>query len=344
MSEQPEIDEDGTSSNLIGGALEAISGTSIPEPVKKNFLKALDRLCTAAIEIPASYMEGIALEKRAETAARIKLIEKSSNEIAQQMQFDPEYAKAAVKKFGHRVIREQVNLDIIAEKAASTIAKDSAKETPRPAGISTEVNDDWLNVFEKEACQKSTEEMQSIFAKILAGEVSKPNTFSIKSIRLLGSLDQQTAKQFKKLCSMCISLHLKTDEIDKIIDARIPSLGRNAASNGLGEFGITFDSLNLLQEHGLIIPDYNSWMDYRAAFVVNGSTLPIPLTFGGKQWGLTKQNNPQGSELKITGIALTNSGKELMQIMEADENPRFSAALTAWLESQEIHMMQVQTK
>ena len=37
------------------------------------------------------------------------------------MQIDPEYARVAVQKFGHRVLCEQVNLDMISQEAAIDI-------------------------------------------------------------------------------------------------------------------------------------------------------------------------------------------------------------------------------
>ncbi len=344
MTDEIGIDESDTSTDLISGAIDAISGAGIPEPIKRNLFKALGKLCTAAVEIPVAYMEGVALEKRAETAARIKLIEKSSKEIAQQMSFDQEYAKAAVKKFGQRVIREQVNLDIIAEQAADKLAAETKNIDQKPTDTCAEINDDWLNVFEKEASQKSTEEMQSMFASILAGEIRRPNTFSIKSVRLLGSLDKQTANLFKRVCSMCIFLGYQIEGIEHIIDARIPSLDRSPSSNGLSEFGLTFDSLNLLQEYGLIIPEYNSWMDYTAALGNKDRPIALPFEFGGEKWGLIEQEGFPGNDLKISGISLTRSGRELMRVVRTNADPRFSTALTAWFESKKVRMVRVSYK
>ena len=141
-------------------------GSDIPDHIKRNFFKVLGQLCTSAVEIPAAYLEGVAAEKRAETSARIKLIEKSANEIAEQMDFDPEYAREAVKKFGKRVIREQINLDKITSEAVKQVAEgqeELEKASASPDNVQEkDINDDWLNIFEKEASQKSTEEMQEL--------------------------------------------------------------------------------------------------------------------------------------------------------------------------------------
>jgi len=328
----------GEMANVVTDVVGAVAGANIPEPIKKNFFKALSQLCTAAVEIPVAYMEGIAAEKRSETLGRIRLIEKSANEIAEQMQFDPEYARAAVKKFGQRVVREQINVDRIAYKAAESLTDSTAHDERNPDSPQTQVSDDWLNVFEKEAGQKSTEEMQNMFAKVLVGEVRRPSTYSIKSIRLLGSMDQPTATLFRRFCSMCITLRLN----NHIIDSRVPSLGTSAATNSLQKFGLSFDSLNLLQEYGLIISDYNSWMDYRPSFGSPAEPVLLPFEFGNEIWGLVKMDEFQGEEFKVTGVALTRSGKELMKVVTFDADPLFAADLAAWFESKKLKMTRVQ--
>ena len=104
-------DESEGVNGTLDSIVDSIAGASLPEPIKKNFFKAFGQLCTAAVELPVAYLEGVSSEKRAESQGRIKIIEKSANEIAQQMEFDSEYAKAAVKKFGQKIVREQINLD-----------------------------------------------------------------------------------------------------------------------------------------------------------------------------------------------------------------------------------------
>ena len=51
------------------------------------------------------------------------------------------------------------------------------------------ISEDWFNIFEKEASQKSSEEMQRRFAQVLAGEIEKPGSHSIKAVKALGDMD-----------------------------------------------------------------------------------------------------------------------------------------------------------
>jgi len=303
-------------------AADIISGTAIPAPVKRNALKAFDRLCTAAIE------------------NRIKLINKAGDQIAEQMYIDPEYTKAAVRKFGHKVIREQINLDRIAEGAAKEIKDNPPESTPQEI---KSIDDDWLNTFEKEAAQKSTEDMQRMFSRILAGEIKRPSSFSIKTIKLLAELDQETATLFRQFCSACVTLGVPRSNV--VLDARVPSLGGNAGTNSLSEYGFNFGALNVLQEHGLIISDYNSWMEYQHAIAQRAEgrlQVTLPILFQRKYWALVPlaDRNP-ADPLQIHGVALTKTGQQIASIIELPENDKFREALTKYFASQKLGMMEV---
>ena len=312
---------------------------AIPAPVRRNLLKAFAQLCSAAIEFPVAYLTGKADERRAETAARIKLINTSATQIAQQMQTDPEYAHVAVQKFGQRVLREQVNLDMISQRAASEIqdADDSIGQSqPEEAGDT--IGDDWLNTFETEARQKSTEEMQALFGKILAGEIRKPGSFSTRTVKILGSLDQNVAAHFVRLSSMCISAQFQ--------DVRgVSSLGGNAGSNALQEYGLNFVTLNLLNEHGLVISDYNSWWEFTPCVALPGSgqqAVCIPLSYQGRHWILMpKSNRELGKKLRIEGVSLTQAGRELFKVVKVEPFDNYSENLAKFLEKKGFRMIEV---
>ena len=54
--------------------------------------------------------------------------------------------------------------------------------------------------------RKVLKEMQKYFARILCGEIQKPNSFSIKAVKMLGDMDKKSAESFAKFCSICMSL------------------------------------------------------------------------------------------------------------------------------------------
>ena len=309
----------------------------IPAPVRRNFLKALGQLCTAAVDIPAAYLTGIADERRAETAARIELINVTAGQIAQQMEIDPEYARVAVRKFGHRVLREQVNLDMISQRAASELRDDGgARDQSDSEESGDTISDDWLNAFEAEGRQISTEEMQVFFGKMLAGEIKRPGSYSRRTVKILGSLDQNVARNFVTLCSMGIS---------QFQDFRVPSLGGNAGSNALQEYGLNFSILNLLNEHGLVIADYNSRRDLTPCITVPATrpqTICVPFGYQGRHWILVPESSDGiGKKIRISGVALTNAGRELSRIVGIKPMAEYSQALTGFFGKNGFRMIEV---
>ena len=123
-----------------------------------------------------------------------------------------------------------------------------------------EPDHDWTARFFNYIQDVSSEEMQLLWAKVLAGQIEQPGSVSIRALSILRNLDQASAKLFQVLCSACITL---APDGMHIIDARVPSLGRNVGENSLQRFGLPYHNLNILNEHGLIISDYDSWSDMK---------------------------------------------------------------------------------
>jgi hypothetical protein len=337
----PENDEPGFLTTVGGIVADLATGATVPAPIRRNFFKAIGRLCSAAIEIPAAYLEGIAEEKRAETQGRIKIISTTASQIAENIKVDPEYARVALRKYGERIVREQVNLDSVAEVAAKEIHRKAMSsggdhETQQEV---REISDDWLNLFEKEASQKSSEEMQLLFGRILAGEIQRPSSFSIQTIKLVGQLDSRVAARFRTLCSLTLSLEVG----NHIMDARVASLGGNAGQNALQKYGLGFDQLNVLEEFGLIISDFNSYMNYRASVAIDRS-VALPFIYQTHPWGLVSSKDEASNlqeELRVHGVALSQSGKELMKIVEQQANDEYTEALKNYFKQLELSMVPI---
>ena len=209
-----------------------------------------------------------------------------------------------------------------------------------------EPDHDWTARFFNYIQDVSSEAMQFLWAKILAGEIERPGSVSIRSLSILRNLDQAGAKLFSTLCSCCIAfvpdgLHM--------VDARVPSLGRNAGENSLQEFGLPFGNLNILNEHGLIISDYNSWYDFKLCIGVptadseqRNVIVRIPFGFQNRYWVLVPSaQRTIGAEQRVTGVALTQVGKELSRIVECEPLAEYHQALADFFVSQNLVMTEV---
>lgn len=311
----------------VADALEAVV-TGVPAPIRKNLTTALARLCTAATDWPATWLQGKAKELRAESDARVLLTETAAKQIAAQMKVDPEFALAASYKHAKKIVRQQVNLNKVGEQAVECFRLNPPPATEEPVA---DISEDWLNAFEEQASLMSSEQMQRLFGRILAGEIRKPSTYSIKTLKLMAQLDNRAASLFTLLCSLAISNPFPGMNV--FSDVRVVSLG-NAGSNSLQPYGLGFDSLNILHEYGLIISDYNSYMDYRMAIARDNQVLP--LRYQNKLYGFVSKGEvpPIQNEFRVSGVAFTKSGRELLSIVDIEPNDAYTAALVAYFDKQ----------
>ncbi|MCY4185806.1 MAG: DUF2806 domain-containing protein [Rhodobacteraceae bacterium] len=140
-----------------------------------------------------------------------------------------------------------------------SVVQKAAKELEDKVVPDQETEHDWTAKFFNSVKDVSSEEMQILWAKILAGQVERPGSSSLRTLGILQEMDRNTAELFEKFCSMCMFLQFSKSDL---YDGRVCSLGKNAGHNSLESFGLDFGRLNQLQEYGLITSDYNSYRDY----------------------------------------------------------------------------------
>ena len=205
-----------------------------------------------------------------------------------------------------------------------------------------EPDHDLMARFFNDVQDVSSEELQKLWAKLLSGEVERPGTASIRSLSILRNLDQNTASLFSKLCS--VSLATGTTDGNQYSDVRVLSLNGNASQNALKKYGFGFDTLNVLNEHGLIISDYDSWCDYQACGALSipeakqQIILCNPFYFQGLYWLLRPKVSPVGKTLKLTGVALTQAGRELSRIVNLKPIDEYAQDLRKFFENKGLRM------
>ena len=232
--------------------------------------------------------------------------------------------------------KRQANIEYVVQQAAFELGDKEVQDHP--------VDHDWTARFFSDVQDVSSEEMQVLWAKVLAGEVERPRSTSIRTLSILRNLDQETAGLFRSLCSVCVSI--RTDD-DQIVDARVASLGGDPTQNSLQPYGLGFGQLNRLNEHGLIISDYNSWSDYNVCTELHSSRTMqdwwvIPLMFSGRYWILvpTADREPK-QKLKLSGVALTRSGRELSRAVVTEPVIEYSQVLVGYFRDNGLEMSEV---
>ena len=128
-------------------------------------------------------------------------------------------------------MRNQANIESTLGRALPHIAEEAEPE---------KMEDDWIvNFFDK--CRiVSDEQMQDVWARILAGEANNPGTFSRKTINILADMDKADAELFATLCRFVWTIH----------GAEVAPI--NETEPVCSDHGITIESLTELESLGLI--------------------------------------------------------------------------------------------
>ena len=328
---------------VIDTAIDLVSDQAVPAPIRKGFLVACKRLGVAIADMPAGWFERRSTEKWADTKSRVRIKEALTDEIIKKLEVDPTFPQRAVELFGNRILREQFNLEKVLDFTKDILKSkeyNNSEHQQADSQIEEPISPDWFNIFEKEASQKSTEDMQQRFAQVLAGEIEKPGSHSIKAVKALGEMDQTIATLFQKLCSVCVVLEVPFQK--RVFDIRVPSAGGNPGQNSLSKYGLSYDNLNKLHEYGLIISDYNSYFPYQMSIMNKDNQVAIPFRHQGQHWVLKPSpERPESNEFRVNGVALSNVGQELFHIVNPIRTPQFIQDLKEFFEKQNLQMGKV---
>src|SRR3546814_8158914 len=98
-------------------------------------------------------------------------------------------------------VRRAANLVKIVHSAAEHVA-DTATENAQPAPP----DDDWMNRFMRFAEDASSERLQELFARILAGEVVRPGSFGAATLRSWSDRSEEHTSELQSLMRISYSV------------------------------------------------------------------------------------------------------------------------------------------
>ena len=187
-------------------------------------------------------------------------------------------------------IRAFANKKHLAERAVKHLASSSFDTEADPKSDPEEVDPDWLNYFGGYAGKASSERIRDLWARVLAGEIRRPGSFSRATLRLLAELDQQMASRFEEE----VEFRLRGNVI----------LRRNEL------MGERLDRLVFLEEVGLI-------QHWHPAGGINRKFEPGPdgfvAIFEGDLCLLLRAHGKDGVGLPV--IPITRIGQEIAKIL-----------------------------
>ncbi|MQA18091.1 DUF2806 domain-containing protein [Rugamonas rivuli] len=178
-------------STVMAMVTEAV--TSLPEPVKTTLFKALSNLLGGLTAIPAAKLKQYVKSIEDTTSARSMIAAAVAKTAAAEAINDPVLIQAATEIYLPTNLRKAKNRLNVAQSAVKRLEETTsagADDETRP------LDDDWMNSFSRFAEDASSERLQDLFGRILAGEVVRPGSFGLATLRAISELDQTIANDF----------------------------------------------------------------------------------------------------------------------------------------------------
>lgn len=203
--------------------------------------------------------------------------------------------RRAMLRFVAEEAKKQSNIETITRKALPDVTEQAKPE---------QLEDDWITNFFDKCRLISDDDMQILWARILAGEANSPGSFSKRAVNLLASLDKSDAVLFSKLCSFGFQ-----------IGEVVPLIYDTEHEIYIGN-GISFMALSHLESIGLV--HFDSLAGYRHIRLPQKGFVYY---FGKQVW--VEFPKPDNNDLDVGYVLLTQAGQQLAPICGAQSREGF---------------------
>ncbi len=226
--------------------------------------------------------------------------ENKSEQFAIPAEYKNLLLRASIKQ-QHCLAEKQKNIDTISAIAAKELdGEKDVSESP--------LDNDWITRFFGIAEDISEAQMQDLWGRVLAGEVRRPGSYSLRCLEILKNITKEEAEVFCKVASFAFQR-----------DGQYAIYKAENMFNG--KFGIKYDDIILLQDL-LLLHTNLLQMTY------SGSG-PLAIVYANKV--IISWNFPESSKTKLNVVAFTKVGSELLNLVDTEFNSEYLKILLRWL-------------
>ncbi len=224
----------------------------------------------------------------------------------------------SVKRYRLASLRKQENIEAVMEKTFTFCANKSLDKRP---------DLDWFNHYINLAENISNNTMQDLWAKILAGELTRPGSYSLKALKVFRDMGIVDAKLLAKACSLSVKDQSKKNI--RIISGAYQQPGllnffskdRQQRIN-LSHFGLNYGDILSLADNNLIYKQESESSMMANAEALNFYYNGLPLKLSCKK-----------PNIAIQFYKFTPIGAELASLISDKPNEDFFKALKQQLRS-----------
>ncbi len=220
---------------------------------------------------------------------------------------EAEIEKRLSARLVHQELKRQLNIERVTQQAAHELAAETEVSPEKP-------DTDWISRFFRMAEDITSEQMQILWGKVLAGEVKRPGSYSLRTLDVLKNINNQEAELFVRLAKLAVVERT-------IVYAINPDDGKYLAEN----HAVGFHERLVLHEIGLIelqtlgrtideLPE-----DQEIAYTVGTTVLAV-------------STRKDAASVSIPVIVFTEVGKQLLGLVEKlPADPRYIERFMSYL-------------
>lgn len=270
-------------------------------------LLGLSQPLTKLIEVVSNGIgllyEPIHIERMAKAKAKeIELISsaiRDNADLFQNYQFGNvsvanESGNGIIDRAQHRMAFQEV----IYQNNTEAVIANAYNELKEESSVAEDsVDMDWVTRFFSIVKEISSEEMQFIWGKILAGEIKQPGSFSLRTLETIRNMSQVEAQAFQRLLSYIVNV------ADDIVIIK--------SGNKINEkYELQFNDILLLDECGLIISSQELSLNKKFEDGEDGIVM-----FCTDNLALYVTSDNTKKTLHIPARKFSTAGKELFNIL-----------------------------
>lgn len=256
-----------------------------------NVTLGLDKLVETVANATGLTALGTIINARGEANAQAYLAKKKAQTDAEveilRLQGEEKVAQYVLA----RNIQKVENVEEIVSKAKQQFTAD--EQVPEEP-----VEQDWMNRFLNIAEEISDKDMQNIWGRILAGEIKKPKSYSLRTLEVMRNMSKDEAMSLMKASTFQVALDLVSTE----------------------PFALGLMEQISLEDIGVVCGDE----------LVRTFTIP---TSGTISFELNRKARinvyaPAGIKIKFKGLKLTKAGQEIFTLIQEHVYDKFYTNLS----------------
>jgi hypothetical protein len=264
--------------------------------------KSIAKLIETAGEQIGFFLEPIHIRRKGQAEADVTIAKAKAEADIAVVQLENRLAlqdiqDRADERIRRRETKRQQNMEAITAQAAQILLPQSVSQEP--------VDGDWVTQFFNYSQDISNEEMQSLWARLLAGEVAKPGSFSLRTLNVVSVMSRRDADMFTRFCSM----------LWETPEGLTPIMSEQGYGGSIE--GVQLDLMDLVHLDTLGLVRFDPFVMHTLTV---SSDRRFVCSYYGQPYILTTQNR---QDIRVGNCVLTEVAKELAVIAGSTPNEEY---------------------